>query len=258
MLKPLISRAATKGIKFLKRFQDGSNRSNNGQLFLLYEIDTFFNQTYDRGLQITQTPDTPNVYFSKRRIRFYNLIQFFQQTLDLPGSIIECGCWKGLSSYIMCQYLKRHHVKFQGENYFMIDSFEGLSQPQKEDLYTDPNNQQYFVQPKGHFQGELAEVKDNLKEFPAITYTKGWIPECLDTITDRQYKFVHLDLDLFEPISGSLKYFYPRLIKNGILIVDDYGSLDFPGARKAVDDFCTTNRIKLLTISSGQGIIFKS
>ena len=49
------------------------------------------------------------------------------------------------------------------------------------------------------------------------------------------YRFVHLDVDLYQPTRDSFDYFYPRLIKGGIIVCDDY---NWPGARKAIEEAC--------------------
>ena len=49
---------------------------------------------------------------------------------------------------------------------------------------------------------------------------------------------LRLDTDFYESTKIELEVLYPRLEKNGILIIDDYGT--FKGARKAVDEYFKT------------------
>ena len=51
-------------------------------------------------------------------------------------------------------------------------------------------------------------------------------------IKDEKFSFIHIDVDLFEPTFESLKFFYPRLKKGGIIVCDDYNFTDFPGQKK--------------------------
>ena len=62
---------------------------------------------------------------------------------------------------------------------------------------------------------------------------------CLE-ITNDKYKeiriaLLHIDVDLYKPTKTCLEYFYPHIVKGGIIILDDYGA--FPGANKAVEEF---------------------
>ena len=78
----------------------------------------------------------------------------------------------------------------------------------------------------------LETVQTNLKQFGFIRYYKGWIPDRLDEVKERTFSFVHIDVDLYQPTFDSFKFFYPRLLKNGIMVFDDYGCMRFPGAKK--------------------------
>lgn len=238
-----------------------SNASDAGavqkryQQNLLYEADPIFQTFYAKGIAITGTPET-----QQRPLRFYNLVQLLMQALPQSGHVVECGCWKGLSSYVMCHYIKQSDPGFAGEQYWVVDSFEGLSEPTPFDKITDlavAGEEKPMGFPVGGFAASMAEVKNNLSEFPKIEYFKGWIPAVLASLPDVKYKFVHIDVDIYEPIHGSVQYFYPRLVPGGIIVFDDYGSLKWPGAKKAVDDYCEAYGIPLLRLSTGQAVIWK-
>lgn len=225
---------------------------------LLYESDPVFNGIYDAGLAATETPDPAKPAYSKRRERFYNLAQFFLQVQSLDGAVAECGCWKGLSSYMLCHYLRRARPAFRGEDYHIFDSFAGLSEPAGEDLVTDGTlPAQGATRPAGAFAAAQAAVQAGLREFPAIEYHPGWLPQSLVSLPERRYRFVHVDVDLYEPTKGCLEYFFPRLVAGGMLVSDDYGSLFWPGAKKAIEEFCTAQGVPLLTVSTGQAILWK-
>ena len=70
-----------------------------------------------------------------------------------------------------------------------------------------------------------------------LKFTKGWIPKDLRKYKIKKFSFIHIDLDLHKPILDTLEFFYPKLVKGGIIICDDYNSSQFPGAKKAWDDF---------------------
>jgi O-methyltransferase len=57
--------------------------------------------------------------------------------------------------------------------------------------------------------------------------------------------FAYLDSDFYESILVSLEHVYPRLPRNGLMIIDDYGDKarnplawdELPGVKLACDDF---------------------
>jgi O-methyltransferase len=228
---------------------------------LLYEADPLFQKFYAEGVKNSGTPDSQAVApFSKRQERFYNLVQVLIQTLPLEGKLIECGCWKGLSSYIICNYLRQRNPSFQGADMVIVDSFAGLSEPTQLDQITDVSVAGKVIasgQPAGAFAATLEEVKQTLVDFPAVTYFQGWIPAIFEKLPEAQYKFVHIDVDLYEPVHHSIAYFYPRLVTGGVIVFDDYGSLYWPGAKKAVDDYCAAQQLSLLCLSTGQALLWK-
>jgi hypothetical protein len=60
-----------------------------------------------------------------------------------------------------------------------------------------------------------------------------------------------LDCDLHNSYTASLNFIWPRLSKGGIIFLDEYFSLKFPGARIATDNFFEThkNEVALKKIS---------
>jgi hypothetical protein len=61
-------------------------------------------------------------------------------------------------------------------------------------------------------------------------------------------------------MKAGLEFFYPRLAPGGLLLLHDYSSGCFPGAKQAVDEFAKTipENIVLQPDKSGTAIIRKS
>jgi hypothetical protein len=74
---------------------------------LFYHHDEDFRKIYDDGLARTDMSDS-----EFRRPRFYNLIQMLMATKSVSGECLEAGCFRGLSSYLICNYLKRENHEF--------------------------------------------------------------------------------------------------------------------------------------------------
>ena len=255
----LITKIRIKLNKFLRKLLVFENESFKQQ-HLLFEIEQPFNDYYSKGLRISNTPDRG----VKRRARFYNLIQLLKSVNDIDGVVVECGCWKGLSSYLMCQYLRDNNAAFNGTDFYILDSFEGLSDPDEEDKITIKlidvvgNRQNTFFKKAGAYDASLEDVKKVLNEFPNIQYHKGWLPQSLDSqAISKPIKFLHIDLDLYEPILGTLQILFPQVVSGGVIVCDDYGSLFWPGAKKAVEEFAQKSNIKFISLSSGQAILIK-
>ncbi|MEY3378148.1 MAG: hypothetical protein RLZZ328_1291 [Bacteroidota bacterium] len=169
--------------------------------------------------------------------RLYILRQLATQQKD-KGNFAECGVYAGMSMFFVADLCKN---KFIG-----VDSFEGVSEPGEYDS-------DYFKSKKLSISISFAEKI--LKNFDNVDLYKGWIPEVFDKLNDEQYSYVNIDVDLYDPTKNSIEYFWPRLIKGGVLICDDYGSDKTPGARKAMNDFFGVDNI--LELPTGQALVYK-
>jgi hypothetical protein len=169
--------------------------------------------------------------------RLYILRQLATQQKD-KGNFAECGVYAGMSMFFVADLCK---YRFIG-----VDSFEGVSEPGEYD-------NDYFKSKK--LAIDISFAKAFLKKFNNIDLHKGWVPEVFDKIDDKEYAYVNIDVDLYDPTKNSIEYFWPKLIKGGVLICDDYGSDKTPGARKAMNDFFGVDNI--LELPTGQALVYK-
>ena len=101
-------------------------------------------------------------------------------------------------------------------------------------------------------------VQKHLEEFDFIKYYPGWVPARFPEVAGQTFAFVHIDLDLYQPIRDSFNFFYPLLAKNGVMVFDDYGFLDFPGAQQAVDEILKElDNPLFIPLPSGQAFLVK-
>lgn len=188
---------------------------------------------YEQALVATGCEDTDN--FAKRA-RYLMLHQFAHAAFDRFGSegeLAECGCWRGHSAFMLARIVEARGISA----FHVFDSFEGLSEyGEKDQGGMAPANQRLADARRRHFAADIEGVQRTLAPFDFVHLYKGWIPERFPAIADRRFKFVHIDVDLYQPYVDSIEFFYPRLFDGGVIVFDDYGSAGFPGARKAVDE----------------------
>lgn len=201
--------------------------------------DPGFDALYLGGLFATRTAPLP----LRRRDRFWHLLKRLESALSLPGLVAECGCFQGLSSYLLCSRLRMHDAAFDGRGFEIYDSFKGLSMPQREDMEFENSAEAERISANispGKYAASLDYVKRALSAFPGIAYFPGWIPESFLPDRTDLYRFVHVDVDLYQPTKDSLEYFWPRLVPGGVIMCDDY---NWPGAKRALEQFCGANHI---------------
>jgi O-methyltransferase len=215
-----------------------------------YEVDSDFLELYIEGQEKTNMQYSDNPL---RRQRHYTLNYLLWTTKGIKGDVGEAGCFKGLSSYQIASFLKSDSKK----SFFIFDSFEGLSEIN--DLDRPKDRKQIDEEVRKRFAANEDDVRESLSSFDNISIFKGWIPDRYPEIEDKKFSFVHIDVDLYDPIMDSLRFFYPRTVDKGIIVFDDYGCSHFPGAKMAVDDFIKSlnEDVFFVPMPSGQAFLIK-
>jgi hypothetical protein len=217
------------------------------------EMPAPFTSLYVEAMKRTQAMPVPLNRFH----RVHQLSRLVEASLALEGETAECGCFRGMSSYVICAIERKHRPGYDGRFHHVFDSFQGLSAPQAEDFAAsvDPAAARVDGMRKaGAFSAAIDDVRANLAEFPAIDYQPGWLPDSLSGVAERRYRFLHLDLDLYAPTAGALAYFWPRLVSGAYVACDDYG---WPGGRRAIDEFAQAHGVTVATNGFNQASLRK-
>ena len=183
--------------------------------------------------------------------KLYVLEHFAKSTFQIDGDIAELGVWKGGGSKFIADVFSSG-CKFK-KTFYLFDSFEGM-------LKVDSKQDRHDI---GDFSDTSVKKVKSLIESEqspniSVVFKKGWIPATFNGLEDLKFSFVHIDLDLYQPIKNTLSFIYPRLSTGGVLVFDDYGFASCPGARKAIDEFTFQVGENLLVLSTGQAVIVKA
>lgn len=187
---------------------------------------------------------SPHNLFSEERK--YTLKELAGSLKNVEGALAECGSYVGVSAWFVANELP-------GIDFYLFDSFEGLSEPTGFDL-PPPGVQQWK---KGDLQTTEALLNQNLAGFSNLHIMKGWIPHRFNEVEHIKFRLVHIDVDLYQPTLDSLEFFYERMSPGGIIVMDDYGFLNCPGAYKAANDFMKDKPERIIHLPTGQGIIIR-
>jgi O-methyltransferase len=205
-------------------------------------LDWMNDDAFDQYLQSIGESAPLKSINAGRRWMIYQLIRL---TENVPGDTAECGVYRGGMSYLIASFLARSQL---AKAHHLFDSFEGLSNPDSEDG-THWHMHDMAV--------ALPVTEKLLSHFQKIHIYKGWIPSRFQEVADRQFSFVHIDVDLYQPTRDSIEFFYPRVTPGGIIVCDDYGSSVCPGAIKAMNEFLEDKPEKMISLSDGAGFLIK-
>ena len=110
-------------------------------------------------------------------------------------------------------------------------------------------------------KASLDDVKYSSKELFSdigdFNFIKGMVEDTLKNKKNLPNKIalLRLDTDFYESTKIELEILYPLLVERGILIIDDYG--DFPGCRKAVDEYFADKSVLMISVDKSCRVITK-
>lgn len=152
------------------------------------------------------------------------------KTQDVPGDVVEFGCYAGDTSVLLAAALKNTPDKWL----YLYDSFEGL--PQKTAFDESPQGWRFQA-------GELKVSPDTVAHkfkkhsLPDPVIVKAWFDKLSDSDLPGQISFALFDGDFYESIKTSFEKVVPHLATGGIIVVHDYRNPALPGSAKAVNEF---------------------
>jgi O-methyltransferase len=154
----------------------------------------------------------------------FNLWTLVKRTSHLQGALAEVGVYQGGSAKVICE------VKGDADLH-LFDTFEGMPAV---NLATDGG-----FRPGDFADTSFENVKEYLASYPNVHLHKGRFPDSLQgkQLDNLQFRFVHLDVDLYGSTQDCLAFFYPRMVRGGVIISHDYGNVTAPGVTAAFDDF---------------------
>ncbi|MFT4552798.1 MAG: O-methyltransferase [Chlamydiales bacterium] len=202
-----------------------------------------------------------------------NIYHLLSQTLylEIPGDVVECGSYRGLTAVMLQKTLDTHH---SDKHLHLFDSFEGLPEKTNEDLVDSPDNMRKCDYKdnrrvgKGWFQSPEEVVLQNFQDYnvkPPYIH-KGWFNETLPLHLPETVSFAHIDGDFYSSTMDSLKNIYPRMPRGAIAILDDYCDPDshgrqssLPGVKIACDEFFAdkSEKVEILAAGSAYHAYFK-
>jgi len=160
---------------------------------------------------------------------------------DSPYSFVECGVAKGGALALM------KYTSGPSNNIYGFDSFEDMPEITVNDIDDTYNKSNIHCDWGNLSQGIESVYKtfSNLNlNFINVNLVKGFFADTLTLKNVEQIgeiAVLRLDGDWYDSTIICLEKFYDKVVKGGVIIIDDYGH--WIGAKKATDDFRRKNNI---------------
>ena len=182
--------------------------------------------------------------------RLYELFSLAKYACILKGDFLEVGVAQGGSGVMLSRTL---NLMRSDKKIFLADTFAGVVNTSlKDPAYQDGM----------HSYGEDI-VTSLLKKFACENNSiilSGIFPKKnYEPFNNRDLCFVHIDVDVYISTKEVLDFVNNKLVKNGLIIIDDYGFAGCEGATQAVKDFIEANKKSYILIHNinGHAILVK-
>ena len=179
----------------------------------------------------------------------------------IEGDIVECGIWRG-GNLFLAKKIQNTYYNDIKRTLYGYDTFEGMPQPSIHDgLKANKIYQEFKNKNEPWTKASLEDVLNSSKKLFSnssdFIFIKGKVENTLIEKNNLPEKisFLRLDTDFYESTKIELETLYPRLSKRGVLIIDDYG--DFPGCRKAVDEYFLNKSVLMIGVDKSCRVIIK-
>jgi len=160
------------------------------------------------------------------------LLSKLDATLDVPGDIIECGCFLCGTTVLMARHLRQRGCN---KRIYACDTFQGFDPAE-----FSRERQQGTVSGGGDFtENDLRYVQRKIERLGVaeqITLVKGLFQETLASLPG-PFAFAFIDADLHDSMLYAARAIWPHLSADGCCVFDDYANDAFRGATKAIDTF---------------------
>ena len=161
---------------------------------------------------------------------------------SILGDIVECGVWRGGSMMAVGLTLLRLGTR---RSLWLYDTFSGMTPPGPEDkdflgqradeLMASQNPDTSVVWARSSLDDVKAAMTNIGYQQDLVRYVVGEVESTIPACLPDKIAILRIDTDWFTSTYHELFHLWPRLVNNGILIIDDYGY--WAGARKAVDQY---------------------
>ena len=165
--------------------------------------------------------------------------EIYKQIVDLPGAVVECGVFKGVS---LIRWATFRHVLETQESRKII-GFDAFG-----DFPSDQLSREDDIDFAATHDGQSGGPGISADTLRAMLDAKGFgnvdliAGNVFDTVqpyfAEHDYEkisLLHLDMDVHAPTAAVLEWLWSRVVPGGIVMIDDYGTVS--GATVAIDEF---------------------
>ncbi|TDF39466.1 polysaccharide deacetylase [Alteromonadaceae bacterium M269] len=170
----------------------------------------------------------------------------------LEGDFVECGVWRGFYTTAILNYI---NWPMPERHFYLFDSWEGLD---NEQLNKNEKQQIGKINYLNKFYADqFDQVNNHFSTYKNVKLIKGMIPKTLENVEINKVCYLSLDMNCAAPEIAAANFFWDKIISGGVILLDDYGLVQYEEQKVAFDIFAKEKDVTILALPTGQGIIIK-
>jgi O-methyltransferase len=171
----------------------------------------------------------------------YYLLSLARQASAVPGEYWEAGVYRGGTALVIARAAGVRRVLR------LFDTFSGIPS-------VDP---EFDLLHAGQFDDCSQEEVEQSLGHPDCRIHSGEIPATFAGLESSRIAFLHCDVSTYRATRDVLAFAYPRVERNGIILLAEYGQPSKPGIRAAVDEFFRDKVDTPIVLKTGQVFVIK-
>ncbi len=188
--------------------------------------------------------------YIKMHWRVYVACWAASKASTLEGDFVECGVDRGVLARAIVHYVDFINLK---KFFYLFDTYEGIPLEivsEEEKGFTNIQNRRY--------DNTYDIVKERFQDFHNVHLVKGKVPETLSLVNIDKISYLSLDMNNANPEIAAAEFFWEKLVSGGVIVLDDYAYGEiYRVQRREFDKFALKKQVQVLTLPTGQGLIFK-
>jgi O-methyltransferase len=202
--------------------------------------DHRFTSAYQKGKSTGSWAD------ADLRWRVYTACWAAANARTLPGDFVECGVNRGGTSLSVMEYIEFNSLR---KRFYLLDTYRGFP-TDLEPLAASANRHSY--------RDCLADVVETFKPYDRARIIAGRVPDTLQQVDTDEVCYLSIDMNSAEPEIAAMRFFWPKLVTGGMVLLDDYAySEAYRRQKGAFDSLSKELKFNILCLPTGQGLVLK-
>ncbi len=219
-----------------------------------YAIDEFEN-FYKKNKNIINASETFPLFIRRQSLSYYLAkYELYKKTLDIKGSIVECGSHLGSSLLLFAKLASIFEPYQIDKKVVSFDTFTGFPSIDKK-----KDNIKHKYTKKNYLNNSnLDLIKNSIKildknrfnnHINKVELVKGdatkTIPKYLKENKHCLVSLLYLDFDIYKPTKIALDHFLPRMSKGALVVFDELNDKRWYGETVAYLEKFAKSKVKL-------------